>query len=58
MPLLDLSVCFINFVVDCSLDWPQYHSVSREEEELPLAYAITAFSDARNIELTLATIFR
>ena len=48
----------INFVVDCSLDWPQYHSVSREEEELPLAYAITAFSDARNIELTLATIFR
>ena len=28
------------------------------EEDLALAYAITAFSDARNIELTLATIFR
>ena len=25
---------------------------------MPLAYVITAFSDARNLELTLATIFR
>ena len=45
-------------VVDCEVEWPQYRSVSREEEELPLAYVITAFTDARNLELTLATIFR
>ena len=42
----------------CDLDWPQYRTVTKEEEDLPLAYVITAFTDARNIELTLATIFR
>ena len=42
----------------CDLAWPQFSSVSPEELELPLAYAMTVFSDARNIELSLATIFR
>ena len=42
----------------CDLAWPQFSSVSAEELELPLAYAMTVFSDARNIELSLATIFR
>ena len=45
-------------VADCEVEWPQYRSVTKEEEELPLAYVITAFTDARNLELTLATIFR
>ena len=45
-------------VADCEVEWPQYRSVTKEEEELPLAYVITAFTDARNVELTLATIFR
>ena len=43
---------------ECDLEWPQYRTVTREEEDLPLAYVITAFTDARNIELTLSTIFR
>ena len=42
----------------CDLEWPRYSSVSREERELGLAYVITAFSDPRNLELSLATIFR
>lgn len=44
--------------LSCDLAWPQFSSVSSEELELPLAYAMTVFSDARNIELSLATIFR
>ena len=42
----------------CDLEWPRYSSVSSEERELGLAYVITAFSDPRNLELSLATIFR
>ncbi len=42
----------------CDLAWPQFSSISPEELELPLAYAMTVFSDPRNIELSLATIFR
>ena len=42
----------------CDIDWPQYKSVSQQELDLPLAYVITAFSDPRNVELSLATIFR
>ena len=45
-------------VSGCEIDWPQFRTVTREEEEFPIAYVITAFTDARNIELTLATIFR
>ena len=45
-------------VAECEIEWPEYRSVTREEEDLALAYVITAFTDARNIELTLATIFR
>ena len=45
-------------VAECDIEWPEYRSVTREEEDLALAYVITAFTDARNIELTLATIFR
>ena len=42
----------------CDLTWPNYTSVSEEEKVFPLAYFITAFTDARNLELMLATIFR
>ena len=42
----------------CELAWPQFSSITLEELELPLAYAMTVFSDPRNIELSLATIFR
>ena len=42
----------------CDLEWPQFGSVSQEELNFPLAYFITAFTDARNIELMLASIFR
>ena len=42
----------------CDLTWPNYSSVSEKEKVFPLAYFITAFTDARNLELMLATIFR
>ena len=42
----------------CDIDWPGYSSVSQQEIDFPLAYFITAFTDARNLELMLATIFR
>ena len=42
----------------CDIEWPQYGSVSQEELLFPLAYFITAFTDARNLELLLGTIFR
>ena len=42
----------------CDVEWPQYGAVSQEELLFPLAYFITAFTDARNLELMLATIFR
>ena len=42
----------------CDLAWPQFSSISQEELTLPLAYVMTVFSDPRNIELSLATIFR
>ena len=42
----------------CDIEWPQYGAVSQEELLFPLAYFITAFTDARNLELMLATIFR
>ena len=44
--------------LSCDLSWPSFSSVSREELDLPLAYVMTVFSDPRNIELSLATIFR
>ena len=52
------NIFIVFFAAGCELEWPQYRTVSKEEEEMPLAYVITAFSDARNLELTLATIFR
>ena len=42
----------------CELDWPQYGEISSEERDLPLAYFLTVYTDARILELTLATIFR
>jgi len=42
----------------CDIDWPEYTTVSQEELKFPLAYFITAYTDARNLELMLATIFR
>ena len=42
----------------CDIDWPQFKSISPDELNFPLAYFITAFTDSRNLELTLATIFR
>ena len=42
----------------CDIEWPEYGSVSEEELRFPLAYVITFFSDPRNMELSLATIFR
>ena len=44
--------------LSCDLTWPTYSTISKEELDLPLAYVLTIFSDPRNIELTLATIFR
>ena len=42
----------------CDLTWPTFSTISQEERELPLAYVMSVVSDPRNIELTLATIFR
>ena len=42
---------------NCELDWPNI-SVTQEELDFPLAYFISAYTDARNIELQLSTIFR
>ena len=36
----------------------RFSSVNQQEIDLPLAYVITAFTDPRNVELSLATIFR
>ena len=43
--------------ISCDLDWPNI-TVTQEELNFPLAYLITAYTDARNIELQLRTIFR
>ena len=42
----------------CELDWPEFREISSEERSLPLAYFMTVYTDARILELTLATIFR
>ena len=42
----------------CDLTWPTFSTISQKERELPLAYVMTVVYDPRNIELTLATIFR
>ena len=42
----------------CDLTWPTFSTISQMERELPLAYVMTVINDPRNIELTLATIFR
>ena len=42
----------------CELDWPEYGEISSEERDFPLAYFLTVYTDARILELTLATIFR
>ena len=42
----------------CELDWPEYREISSEERDFPLAYFLTVYTDARILELTLATIFR
>ena len=42
----------------CDLDWPGYREISSEERSFPLAYFLTVYTDARILELTLATIFR
>ena len=41
----------------CDLAWPNI-TVTQEELEFPLAYFISAYTDARNIELQLSTMFR
>ena len=43
--------------MSCDLDWPNV-TVTKEELEFPLAYFISAYTDSRNIELQLSTIFR
>ena len=47
-----------NRSVTCDIELPEYSSISLEEESYPLAYAITAYMDSRNLELLLASIFR
>ena len=42
----------------CELDWPEYGEISSEERDFPLAYFLTVYTDARILELSLATIFR
>ena len=42
----------------CDLDWPQVLFISQEELNFPLAYFIITHTDARSMELMLATIFR
>jgi len=42
----------------CDIEMPRFSGISQEELDLPLAYVITAFTDPRNVELSLATIFR
>ena len=42
----------------CSLDWGEFDSVSQEERDFPLAFTIQTYTDARNLELQLKTIFR
>ena len=44
--------------LSCELDWPGYSHISQEERDFPLAYLMTVYTDARMVELTLATIFR
>ena len=41
----------------CDLDWSNI-SVTQEELDFPLAFFISAYTDARNLELQLSTIFR
>ena len=52
----DMSV--YNRSLTCDIELPEYSSISTEEEGFPLAYAITAYMDSRNLELLLASIFR
>ena len=47
-----------NRSLSCQLDWPEYSQVTQEERDFPLAYFMTVYTDARTLELTLATIFR
>merc|ERR1719342_878809 len=42
----------------CDIEMPRFSSVNQQELDFPLAYVITAFTDPRNVELSLATIFR
>ena len=42
----------------CDLNWPEYRDISSEERNFPLAYFLTVYTDARILELSLATIFR
>ena len=42
----------------CDLNWPEFGDISSEERDFPLAYFLTVYTDARILELTLATIFR
>ena len=55
--MADLTSVYLRSI-SCDLTWHTYSTISQEELELPLAYVMTLFSDPRNIELTLATIFR
>ena len=41
----------------CDIDWSNI-SVTQEELDFPLAFFISAYTDARNLELQLRTIFR
>ena len=44
-----------NRSLSCQLDWPEYSQVTKEERDFPLAYFMTVYTDARTLELTLAT---
>ena len=44
--------------LSCELDWPTFSQVSQKERDFPIAYFMTVYTDARILELTLATIFR
>ena len=49
--------CLFN-IVNSLIYLFRFSSVNQQELDLPLAYVITAFTDPRNVELSLATIFR
>merc|ERR1719342_1433860 len=56
--LLADPISVYNRSIVCDIEMPRFSSVNQQELDFPLAYVITAFTDPRNVELSLATIFR